>query len=1089
MPNWKKVIVSGSDATLNSLIVTSGVTGSLVGTASFALTASYVNPLRQDVILSGSLYITGSSRIGVGTTNPAYTIDLPSGSIRSFTVAIGNDAAGSAVLSTSGNYMFVAGNNNHDVILPGLFAARSGTGYGVGIQATQYPAVATSAILTLTSTTKGFLPTRTNLTSNISAPAQGLMTYITASSTEGLYYYNSGSYQGWTRVLNDSGSQSITGSLTIGTTTTGSSENTLTLGPPTAGGAGEGGQLGFNAVGGTYTSASFIDNWQNKARILKGNNTTSTGLIAQWDIHTTQMQLPGYTAASSFPGTAAANLAVDSGGNVITVSTTGGSVFPYVGNAVITGSLTTTGIIYAQPNGGMYFQGGDDAALYDINVSNHMGIYGVQDSTIGSIKLGSGGGIVSGKSGNIGIGTTNPTSASFQVNGNVWATSFTGSLFGTASWASNVVGGIGVTSVGTSGTVSGITLTGGTITSTGTITLGGSISGLTTSNLSGTAGITNAQLANSSVTVGSTAISLGGTSTTLAGLTNVTSTSFTGSLFGTSSWARNAVTASFAQTASYAFNPIISGSITGVDYIDFDTNNIIGTNEPAWKEGRVFYDSGSGALAVYNWEQDVTLNVGQESWLRARNQTGVTITNGSVVRLSSAIGDRPTIVLAQSTDQTNTFSTGNEIIGIATHDIEHGTDGFITTFGLVNGLNTSAYAAGDLLWVSQSAGQFTNVPPPPPFDRTFVGIVTRVNASNGSIFSTPLTPIHFHDISSVSASIYQQGDLWMYRSGSAGQANAWINTKALSGSYGITGSLITSGSDGKGINTSTTELHAGAGTGITVNWGSGQLFDNNNINTVDWLNSYTLTSPSYGGVSTVQWNSGWLKSLNTSMSIDWDTRYAYDSSENITIDWNNKQLIQVGNASVDWASRILYDSNTDTGLNWDAFSNGYSVQSGYYYKSLVRGQALQGFVDTPANITNAVNCAGEVVRGDLDTSVVLYDLVYLDTSGIWFPVTQSTDQCTKLIGICIDVGDAYILLEGTLTVSSNVATTNSPYVQSLAAGRPIYIRENSGSAMSTTSPGSSGNYVRVLGHAYSQSATNTDYYIMKFRPSNDWITI
>jgi hypothetical protein len=42
MPAWKKVIVSGSDAALNSLIVTSGITGSLQGTASFAITASYV---------------------------------------------------------------------------------------------------------------------------------------------------------------------------------------------------------------------------------------------------------------------------------------------------------------------------------------------------------------------------------------------------------------------------------------------------------------------------------------------------------------------------------------------------------------------------------------------------------------------------------------------------------------------------------------------------------------------------------------------------------------------------------------------------------------------------------------------------------------------------------------------------------------------------------------------------------------------------------------------------------------------------------------------------------------------------------------
>ena len=43
MPNWKKVIVSGSDASLNSLNVTAGVTGSLLGTASYAtqaLTAS-----------------------------------------------------------------------------------------------------------------------------------------------------------------------------------------------------------------------------------------------------------------------------------------------------------------------------------------------------------------------------------------------------------------------------------------------------------------------------------------------------------------------------------------------------------------------------------------------------------------------------------------------------------------------------------------------------------------------------------------------------------------------------------------------------------------------------------------------------------------------------------------------------------------------------------------------------------------------------------------------------------------------------------------------------------------------------------------
>jgi hypothetical protein len=68
------------------------------------------------------------------------------------------------------------------------------------------------------------------------------------------------------------------------------------------------------------------------------------------------------------------------------------------------------------------------------------------------------------------------------------------------------------------------------------------ISGLTNSNLSGSAGITNANLANSSLTIGSTSVSLGATATTLAGLTSVTSTTFVGALTG------NASTATTLQT-------------------------------------------------------------------------------------------------------------------------------------------------------------------------------------------------------------------------------------------------------------------------------------------------------------------------------------------------------------------------------------------------------------------------------------------------------------------------------------------------------------------------------------------------------------
>jgi hypothetical protein len=189
--------------------------------------------------------------------------------------------------------------------------------------------------------------------------------------------------------------------------------------------------------------------------------------------------------------------------------------------------------------------------------------------------------------------------------------------------------------------------------------------------------------------------------------------SFSGSFIGTVS--ASTITAT-KITASSGIN-LTNTQIEAVNYIDFYTGS-----SPAWRNGRIFWDDAQGALAVYNAEADITLQVGQENYVRARNQTGSPILNGTAVRLSGALGDRPTITKAQSIDQTALLSNRNDIVGVATHDIEHGTDGYVTTQGLVNGLNTDAYEAGDLLWVSQTAGELTNQVPDAPYDKIFIGV-------------------------------------------------------------------------------------------------------------------------------------------------------------------------------------------------------------------------------------------------------------------------------------------------------------------------------------------------------------------------------
>ena len=79
-------------------------------------------------------------------------------------------------------------------------------------------------------------------------------------------------------------------------------------------------------------------------------------------------------------------------------------------------------------------------------------------------------------------------------------------------------------------------------------------------------GVDNAQLANSAVTVGSTSISLGSSATTLAGLTSVTSSSFTGALTGNASTATKLATArtingtSFDGTANITISSVDGGT-------------------------------------------------------------------------------------------------------------------------------------------------------------------------------------------------------------------------------------------------------------------------------------------------------------------------------------------------------------------------------------------------------------------------------------------------------------------------------------------------------------------------------------------------
>jgi len=134
---------------------------------------------------------------------------------------------------------------------------------------------------------------------------------------------------------------------------------------------------------------------------------------------------------------------------------------------------------------------------------------------------------------------------------------------------------------------------------------------------------------------------------------------------------------------------------------------------------------------MYNDEPDVSMQIGQELYIRVRNNTLSDIPNGSVVRINGSHGNAaPTIVLASADSEEN-----SQVAGLATHTIASNSFGYISTFGLVRGVDTDGVMSdGDELFLSVTSGEYVNVDPGVPYYSISVGRVIVSHASNGVVF-------------------------------------------------------------------------------------------------------------------------------------------------------------------------------------------------------------------------------------------------------------------------------------------------------------------------------------------------------------------
>ena len=160
----------------------------------------------------------------------------------------------------------------------------------------------------------------------------------------------------------------------------------------------------------------------------------------------------------------------------------------------------------------------------------------------------------------------------------------------------------------------------------------------------------------------------------------------------------------------------------------------------SFKEGRLFYDDTGKSFGMMVEEPDVTLNVGREIWIRGYNNTGSLITNGTPVYGVPDLTYGGLFRLGSAE-----FDTSSTVVGVATHDIESGSYGYATRYGLVRGVNTSGLALGSIYLDSTAGGIIPNKPPA-PHNVLKLGACGLVDATNGIIF-VDLAP--FSDINGI----------------------------------------------------------------------------------------------------------------------------------------------------------------------------------------------------------------------------------------------------------------------------------------------------------------------------------------------------
>ena len=178
--------------------------------------------------------------------------------------------------------------------------------------------------------------------------------------------------------------------------------------------------------------------------------------------------------------------------------------------------------------------------------------------------------------------------------------------------------------------------------------------------------------------------------------------------------------------------------------------------------GSITSNDGSVTVSTASGIADLSVTVAASTTnvvCQVRNTTGATLTKGTVVYITGATGQLPTVSKALATSDTTSAQT----LGVMSADLANNSNGYVTIIGLVTEIDTSAYADGAQLYLSPTtAGTYTTTKPYAPNHLVYVAIVEYAHPTHGKLFVKVQNGYELDELHNVSAQSPSNGQTIIY---------------------------------------------------------------------------------------------------------------------------------------------------------------------------------------------------------------------------------------------------------------------------------------------------------------------------------------